>query len=179
VLVDPARPAPEWELSDEGRSDAAALATSEVWRAVSGVATSPEPKALETARPIAAAAGVSPVAEPDLREVERDRMPVVGPKAYAQAVGEYFRNERDDWEPREEATARIVRCINRLPANTTGPFCVVSHGLVLSLFLAEWARRPLSLDEWAAIPLPAVAIVDLAGRSLVTPFLSARAFLDA
>ena len=52
-----------------------------------------------------------------------------------------------------------------------GDVTVVSHGLVLSLYLARLEGRPRpDVAAWAAIPLPAVAGVDPTAPRVVRPF---------
>ena len=162
--------APAWELTPAGRAAAARLADAPLWREVERVATSPEPKALETARPLARAAGVPLVEEPDLREVARAGTPILAAADYRALVGRYLSGEQvAGWEPAERARSRIETCIARLVAEGRGPLAIVSHGLVLSLYLA------LTPAEWEAIPLPAVAVADPLRRTLLRPWTGIEA----
>ena len=61
------RPASTWELSDDGRADAEALARR--LAPVPRVLSSPEPKALATAEPLARLSGVAIEVEGRLRQV--------------------------------------------------------------------------------------------------------------
>jgi broad specificity phosphatase PhoE len=164
-------PPSEWRLTDEGHADARRLAALPVFGDVALVATSPEGKARGTARPIAAPIRV----EEDLREVERRRTFVVARSAYVDLVDRYFAGGRvEGWEPVADARARIVGCIERLLADTAGDLVVVSHGLVLSLYLADLRGQPrVDLAEWEAIPLPAVAVVGVAARRILAPWRGA------
>lgn len=177
VVLDEGTPAREWQLSETGRAEVARLAAAPVWRDLSLVATSPEPKARETARPIARAAGAELRAEAGLREVERGRIPIVSRQEYEERVGRYFRSAAEGWEPREQAIPRIVDCIRALQAGSGGPVCVVSHDLLLSLYLASLERRRPTIEEWRRVALPAVAIVDLERGSVVSPFVGVDSFL--
>jgi broad specificity phosphatase PhoE len=168
VAVDRTRPAAEWQLSSAGLEAAERLARARAWRDVRLVATSPEPKARATAGPLAAAAGVGPVVDPRLREVEG--------RAWVddceRAVAEYFATgERPGWEPAVRATARIRDALDALP----GDACAVSHGLVLSLAVADLTGRPPDIVAWRAVPFPAVAVVR---NRTATPFVSVEEFLS-
>ena len=124
--------------------------------------TSPEPKARATAEPIAAAAGVELRVDRDLREAERGAAPVDDRAAFVARVDAWLGGTRvPGWEERDLASARIVGCIERLLAASSGDLALVSHGTVLSLYLS-WLRgqERVDLREWEAIPLPAVAVVD-------------------
>jgi broad specificity phosphatase PhoE len=151
VALELDRPAPEWRLTDAGRAAAAALAGSRSWDGVELVATSPEPKARDTAEPIAAALGLPLRVEDDLREVERGGLPVLERADYVALVARYLGGEPvEGWEPATEALERFAACIDRLLGETTSEVVAVTHGLVIALFLG------LTLDEWTALPLPAV-----------------------
>ena len=169
VRLDPEVPPQEWELTDEGRAAAERLARLEVFAGIETVVTSPERKARGTAEPIAAAAGVELRVEPDLREAERDAPAVDDRAAFVARVNVWLGGgDVPGWEERDVASARIVDCISRILDEVSGDLVVVSHGTVLSLYLA-WVRRHerVDLDEWEAIPLPAVAVVDPAARRIV------------
>ena len=174
VDVDTERPAHDWRLSEQGREAARQLGASPRWTDLSLIASSPEPKAVATAEPIAAAAALSLRVEQDLREVRRGATWTVGENAYVRLVGEYFAHpERpaDGWEPAPEAQRRVVRCIERLLAESEGDVCAVSHGLALSLYIASLdGRATPSLEEWRSIPLPSVAVVDVERRRLLERF---------
>jgi broad specificity phosphatase PhoE len=160
-------PAHEWLPTEAGLEAARRLATVPDWREVRVVATSTEPKARATAEPIAAAAGVPLRADPDLREVARDPAALVEAAEHADRVRRYLEGEPiEGWERREDARSRFERCADRLVAETDGPLAIVSHATVLALYLG------LTHDEWAAIPLPAVAVVDPRTRRLLRPFQS-------
>ena len=150
-----------------------------MWRDVRIVATSPEPKARQTAEPLAEVAGAAVRIERDLREVGRGATWVVGAEQYIDIVRRYFAGEPlAGWEPLADAQGRVVACIQRLASEGSGPLCAVSHGLALSLYVAWLAGRAApSVDEWRSIPLPGIAVVDRDFRRAMTPFLSVEEFL--
>ena len=131
------------------------------------IASSPEPKAVDTATPIARALDVELRVEDDLREARRPGQ-VTARAEYVRLASAYLRGEHvAGWEPAAEVRARVSNCIERLVAATPGDVAVVSHGLALSLFLG------LAPEEWERIRLPAVAVVDPKSRRLLVPWTSA------
>ena len=172
VRLDPELPPQRWELTADGRADGERLARLDVFDGIAAVVTSPEPKARATAEPIAAAAGVELRVDPDLREAERGAAPVDDRAAFVARVDAWLGGTRvPGWEERDFAAARIVGCIERLLAASSGDLALVSHGTVLSLYLS-WLRgqERVDLDEWAALSLPAVAVVDPSARTIVVPW---------
>src|SRR5919197_3445278 len=160
-------PADQWQLSEAGRRDAASLARWEGWRGLRVIASSPEAKAVDTARPIAAAAELELVVEADLREAGRPSLPLVSRERHVAQVAAYLRGEPlPGWEAPQEVTRRVTTCIERLLATASGDAAIVSHGLALSLYLGS------SFTEWERIPLPAVAVLDAATRRVIEPWTS-------
>ena len=137
------RPASTWELSEEGRADAEALARR--LAPVARVLSSPEPKAVATAEPIARLSHVAVETDARLREVERaDNAPTYD--AHRDAVRRYLAGEPvDGWESRDDALARFRAAVEGVDGAV-----VVTHGTVLSLFLGY------GFDEWNSIALPDV-----------------------
>lgn len=169
VRLDPDVPPQIWELTDEGRADAERLARLAVLDGLEVVVTSPEPKARATAEPIARAAGVELRIERDLREAERGASPVDDRDGFVKRVDDWLGGTPvPGWEERDLAAVRIVACVERLLAESSDSLVLVSHGTVLSLYLA-WLRgqERVDLAEWEAIPLPAVAVVDPAARTIL------------
>ena len=180
VVVSEDVPAAEWPLSEEGRRDADRLGSASVWRSVPLVASSPEPKALATAEPIAAACGRPVRVEDDLREVRRSATWTIGAERYKALVARFFSDPTGvpGWEPAGAARQRVVACIDRLVGLTHGSLAVVSHGLLLSLYVAALSGRAApSVDEWQSIPLPGVAVVDLVPPRRASAFASVDDFL--
>jgi broad specificity phosphatase PhoE len=136
-------PASTWQLSEEGRRAADELAAR--LAPVPRVLSSPEPKAVATAEPLARLSGVEVQLDLRLREVERaTNLP--GYEQHRDAVRAYLEGgEVDGWEPAAEARARFAEAVEGL-----GDVAVVTHATVLSLFLGY------SFDEWERIALPDV-----------------------
>ncbi len=172
---------PAWQLSPTGEQQARDLGRSPSWAELTLIASSPESKAVATARPVAEAVALELQIEPDLHEVGRGETPLVSAEEYQALVAAHFASPGESvsgWEPGAQAAARAVACIERLTARAPGSLCVVSHGLVLSHYLAHVRGLPApDLEEWRAIPLPGIAVVDLDGAQLVQPFVSLMEFM--
>ena len=169
VRLDPELAPERWELTAEGRAAADRLARLDLLAGVEAVVTSPEPKARATAEPIAAAVGVELRVERGLREAERGAAPVDDRAAFVARVDAWLDGTPvPGWEERDAAAERIVACIERLLDGSSGDLAVVSHGTVLSLYLARLRRQErVALTDWEAIPLPAVAVVDPVERRIL------------
>ena len=166
--VDPVEGVPphQWQPSADGLEAARRLARSPVWSEVELIASSTEPKAVATAELIAATARVPLRPDPGLREVAREPA-FLDAAAHSDRVRRYLEGEPiEGWEPREHARRRFERCLDGLVAETDGPLAIVSHATVLALYL------DLTHGEWAAIPLPAVAVADPRTGRLLQPFRS-------
>lgn len=77
------------------------------------------------------------------------------------------------WEPAHQAQRRFASAMDELMAQAGRghPIAVISHGLVLSLFLAHLEGKSVpALAEWRAIPMPGWAVVDVHRRLVVQPF---------
>jgi broad specificity phosphatase PhoE len=167
-------PADRWLLSADGRRAAVELARRPHWTDLSVLASSPEPKALATAAPIASAAGCEVHVEPDLREAERPRQRVFPRDEFLALTRRYLAGEPvPGWEPAAEVRRRVADCIERLLAGTDGDVGVVSHGLALSLYLGS------SFEEWRRIELPAVAVVDPDTGTMLQPWAGVEATRSA
>jgi broad specificity phosphatase PhoE len=135
------RPAATWELDDAGRAAAEELARR--LAPVPRVLSSPEPKAVATAAPLARLSRVEIELDEQLREVERaSNLPDY--EAHRSAVRAYLAGEPvDGWEPRDSALARFRAALVGVDGAV-----VVTHATVLSLFLGY------SFEEWERIRLP-------------------------
>jgi broad specificity phosphatase PhoE len=181
VLLRGDQPMTEWQLSPAGQQQARDLSRSPAWRELTLIASSPEAKAVATAQPTADARRLELRIERDLHEVDRGTTPLVSRDEYHALVAAHFAAPEESvsrWETGEAARKRVVACIDGLVEDAKGSLCVVSHGLVLSHYLAELRGLDTPpLEEWQAIPLPGIAAVDLERRELVHPFVSLMEFM--
>ena len=156
ALIDPDRPAAEWELDPAGFDDVWALRDRMPGRAV--WFCSPEPKARETAQLLTdSEVGVLD----ELREHERgagllddfhDRVRT----AFAQpdlpaAPG---------WEPLSGLGARLVPAVRRiLDVHADEEVVLVGHGTAWTLLVAALTGREPDLARWRALGMPDVITV--------------------
>jgi 2,3-bisphosphoglycerate-dependent phosphoglycerate mutase len=143
VEIDLARPASSWRLSVEGRASADELARR--LAPLPRVVSSPEPKAVATAEPIARRSGVEVELDERLREVGREAN-LPDADTHRAAVRSYLGGARvDGWEAAPAARSRFAAALDEID-----DAAVVTHATVLALFLGY------DFDGWAAIGLPDV-----------------------
>jgi len=161
-----------WPLSAAGRAETARLAAHPCWAEMAGFYASPEEKAIETARLLAAPYGQALTILPDLREVERGSAFLAD---YDTAVRECFARPDESvhgWERAVDAGRRVAGCLEQISVRAGDhPVAVVSHGLALTLGLAALVPLDQPLWEfWRRIGFSKVAVLDLVGRQLVQGF---------
>src|ERR1044072_1418320 len=88
----PALPANQWPLSEVGRAQCALLAEQLVTYAPAALASSSEPKALETAHLIAQRMHTQVQIVDGLHEHDRSNTPWLGREEFEHAVAVFFRN---------------------------------------------------------------------------------------
>jgi broad specificity phosphatase PhoE len=76
-------------------------------------------------------------------------------------------------ESADQAAKRITRCLEALAAaHPEKTLAVVSHRLVLTLFLARLEGRWPTVAEWRAVPLAGLAAVETTPWRLVKDWAS-------
>ena len=181
TVVDPACDPADWPLSDRGRSDAQRLALQQRWRNVTRLVSSAETKAVQTARPIVASAGVVLGTCPAINEAKRPSFK----SDYVRRVEEFFRvpgNSCDDWETAEAALSRVRAVIASLENDFSGGHvALVGHGMLWALARA-WLLGKDKVDpsEWRAILMPDVSVWEIgpSGTMLVSDFEGVEAFVN-
>lgn len=170
--IDRAAPASSWPLSAIGRARCAPLAEALRRHAPGHIAASPEPKAAETARLVAAALGVGTSTAAGLEEHHRETVTFLAD--FRDRVAALFARPEERLlgeESGAEARARFARALDGLVAawSWPGPPCVVAHGTVLSLYLgARLGLEPMSL--WDRLRCPSLLVVTGGSVELVTDF---------
>ena len=148
VVIEPDRPVPEWGLSDVGRARAGRIAGSPWIAGLTRIVSSPEVKALETARPIAAACGLSIEVDPESHENDRSSTGFLPPPAFEAMADRFFdcpEESQDGWERAVDAADRIGRAAERAMAGlVSGRVLMVGHGAVGTLLAYRLAGRPIS-----------------------------------
>ncbi len=156
-------PASRWHLSVDGRRGAERAADWLARYSPGVVATSPEPKARETAAPIAQRARLDPLVVPNLREHERDAEPYLDDRDQWTAKVARFFAEQDAFvlgsETASAALARFASAIDGLlEAHPRADVVAVTHGSVLSLFLERYAYGD-AMSTLRRLGFPAVVVL--------------------
>nr|MBA2564553.1 histidine phosphatase family protein [Gemmatimonadota bacterium] len=160
-----------WNLSAAGREQAASLATEGFWARVEALHSSDEPKALQTGAPAAAMHGLNMAGHAGLREVER---PAGRVGDYAAAVRAYLKGKSGipGWESRDAASLRIGEAIRTLLDSGARVTAVISHGLVITLYMTALLGLSSAYDLWTQIPFAGHARIDPDTARLLQPFTS-------
>lgn len=157
--VDISRPPAEWPLSEAGLRAVGALADTLGDRDISAIFSSEEPKAAETAGQLARLLECDWSTAPGLHEHERERMDWHGEEAWYALLREFFNNPDDVVFGLESARRALDRfseaadCVLQEVDGDPGPVAIVSHGTVISLFVA----RQLGIDPysiWRKLNMP-------------------------
>lgn len=159
--IDPAVPATDWHLSDEGRQGEMSFAGRVKQLCPSVVICSPELKARETAQLLYPEYSVE--IDEDLREQGLGQVPFLSPQAFVQALKDCFDQPSEailGGESAQSAAQRLHRAITRLRRH---PAVVVSHGRIISAYVSTLASRH-GLRIWQALRMPDVLLVDPSGR---------------
>ncbi|MGH2517776.1 MAG: histidine phosphatase family protein [Ktedonobacterales bacterium] len=157
-IIEPGVPAARWRLSEAGHAAAASLAKRLTHYSISTFATSLEPKAVETATILAA-----PFRKPvdmygGLHEHERSQVPLLGKDQFAATMARFFRRQKElvfGDETAAQARNRFAAAIETVVrmAHGKGDLLVVTHGTVLTLFVA--AHNPIEpFTFWRGLALP-------------------------
>lgn len=146
VAVDLAVPVPDWGLSPAGRSRLAHLVALPWVRELSGVVSSTERKAVETAEVLAAVVGVPPATDEALGENDRSATGYLPPAEFEAVADEFFARPHDSvrgWERAVDAQRRVVAAVGRVAAAASGDVAVVAHGGVGALLLCSLLGEPI------------------------------------
>ena len=139
--IDPSRPGREWSLSPERSRRARQLAPCLAPYHLEVLVSSEEPKAVQTAAIIGEELGLPPEVVPGLHEHDRSGVVGLDREAFLGAIARTFAHpgervfgaESAD-EARERFTGVLGQLLARYPERN---LCVVAHGTVLSLYVAE------------------------------------------
>jgi len=162
TTVDADRPVEEWELTEDGEEAMAALLEADWIDGLDRVYSSPEHKALRTARAVAEEAGCPLVESEELREVDRSGEGFIEDHdAYVQMVHAYMREPTVpfDWEDRRDVEERSRAFIERIDADDD-TVLVVGHGMQFTTMLAGLSDR-LRAGFWDELGFGEVITYDL------------------
>lgn len=161
----------EWVLSPDGR-DAAVRLAEELRRSPPvAIASSPELKALETARILARAHAVDVSVYDGLREHQRRTVTHLPKEVWERSIAELFRRADDVVFGEESARAALTRIraavFHIMRAHPRGDLWIVTHGTVLALLLGSitgedahriWQRMPLPC--WCVLSDPPLTVLE-------------------
>lgn len=161
----PGTSAHQWELTDEGRARCADLAAALTPYRVNRIASSDEPKALQTAEVVASHLSLETplIIEPEFGETRRATAPYFDSnaefaaavkRAIAQPDAVVFGEESFN-DARKRFIDALSRLVERYPDET---LAVVTHGTVLSLVLEHYAGID-AYETWQSLKMPAYAVL--------------------
>jgi broad specificity phosphatase PhoE len=167
--ITPGVAAREWRLSAEGRRRCGQLALALAAYAPTALVASIEPKARATAELVAARLDLAVETASGLHEHERDNAGYLAQDAFAAAMRAFFARSDELVLGREtaaQAVTRFSRAVERVLADhPTGTVAIVTHGTVLTLYVARHAGvapypfwRRLALPTLVTLELPAFTI---------------------
>lgn len=163
-------PAFEWHLSPNGIERCAGLADRLRAFSTRSIATSAEPKAVETAAIVGQALGLPVNVLEDLHEHDRRETKLLGDEAFRDAIRSLFARPHDRVFGREtaaDALARFDAAVGRLLASPgqEEDVIVVTHGTVISLFVAAHTGED-GFGLWSRLGLPSLVVLRRADLSL-------------
>ncbi|HEY1390131.1 MAG TPA: histidine phosphatase family protein [Ktedonobacterales bacterium] len=167
---DRAVPSREWALSPSGRADAEQLAEVLAPVAPAAIIASDELKARQTARPLADRLELSVEVMAGLHEHERRSVGYLDDETFQATMARFFA-EPDTRvfgeETANQALARFSRAVEEtLARHPEGDMIIVTHGTVMSLFVAAHSViKPM--DFWWHLHLPAWAIFTIPDFTLL------------
>jgi broad specificity phosphatase PhoE len=166
-------PAARWHLSTEGIAGAKRLAERLRAYEPNVVVSSTEPKALETAAIVSEALGVQLESPFGLHEHERPEPGLLEPAVFERRIAELFARPSElvfGAESASDALRRFATAVDRAVADNRGNVAVISHGTVISLFVAARAHedgrrlwKVLGLPSYVVLELPKYRLTELVG----------------
>ena len=161
--VDVETPPHQWRLRPEGVAGAGALAGRLTRYAPSTVVASLEPKATETGSIIAERLHLPFATADGLHEHDRRAAGFIAADKFATLMRELFAHPDAvvfGTESASAALARFAAAVERVGADQPGDMVIVSHGTVISLFVAARAHVDAA-DLWGTLGLPSYVALEL------------------
>jgi broad specificity phosphatase PhoE len=175
--VDLSIPSSQWSLSEEGMGQAQRLARQPFWREVTMIYASDEPKAVTTARVVAAHTRLPWQTRTCLGELDRHGYQPPDIAAYRSAVTRMFSNPEQSirgWETRAHAEQRIIMCVQELAAGKAdATVALISHGIILTILVAHLAGLSELYEFWREMGFASVAVLDTDHWALKSSFSNA------
>jgi len=158
-----------WVLSEEGRHSCAWLAEELNGQGVTRLYSSLEPKALETAAIVAVRLGLALEPRSNLHESDRTGLGFVSQDELQGRLREFFEKPDQSVIGGETANSALERfsgaISNILSEGHSQPLAIVTHGIVLSLFVAR-QNAIAHFDLWAHLVLPSYVVLDATSFSV-------------
>ena len=127
-------------------------------------------KAVQTAWIIAKRVGVRVELEPGFREHDRVGVRWRGSAQRTRELQDFFANPTERVfgnETAVEALDRFDAALHRCLRERTDPVAIVTHGTVMSLYLARLTGQD-AMDIWSRLGVPSVAVVNQAAPDLIS-----------
>jgi broad specificity phosphatase PhoE len=160
--IDPDTPPTTWPLCPEGRAAVEALSEKIAAYAPAALATSPEPKARETAEIIAARLDLAIDVDPGLHEHKRQHLSFGTEEAFREKIARIFAAPAHPVGGIETADEACDRLAAALSHHAGRPLVAVTHGTVLSLYVARLLGCDAH-DLWRSLHMPDAFVLDEAG----------------
>ncbi|RLJ09247.1 MAG: hypothetical protein DRP13_00545 [Candidatus Aenigmatarchaeota archaeon] len=156
--IDKSRPITEWELDDDAILEMEQRISKINFKNIEKVFTSPEKKALTTAKFIANNLNIRLIVTDNLKEVDRSKTGFIEGD-YKQIVKDYFtaHNFKYEWEPLEKVKERIKRFLITIK-DEGNDIVVVSHGMYLSILLSPYFQKDI-VSFWNDLKLGEIITV--------------------
>jgi broad specificity phosphatase PhoE len=172
-VVEPTRPPDQWRIDPAGLADVDRLRHSRALPARARWFSSPERKALETARRLtdgALSAGDVRVV-PELCEHRRGAHWFDDPADFRLAVRRAFADPEvcaaPTWEPLAVTRDRLLPAVRRILADHPDDEVVLAgHGTAWTLLVSELTGAPPDLDAWERLRMPDLWVVDVPTSAL-------------
>lgn len=163
--IDPDTPPNTWPLCPEGAENCNKLAERIVAYKPTAVVSSPEPKAQQTAEILAAKLGLNVEVDAGLHEHKRQHMSFGSEAEFRARIAKVFADPKTPSPGGESAHEAAQRLAKALANHEGAPLLAVTHGTVLSYYLAE--RLGLDAhDLWRSLHMPDAFVLDTDGKLL-------------
>jgi len=160
--IDPDTPSTTWPLCPEGRDAVEALAERIAPYRPVAIATSPEPKARETADILAVRMGLTVDVDPGLHEHKRRHLSFGTEADFRNKIARIFASPDQPVGGIETAEEACARLAGALAQHKGRPLVAVTHGTVMSLYVAKLLGLDAH-DLWRNLHTPDAFVLDAQG----------------
>lgn len=170
--VQPTVPAEEWRLSERGIEEARALAEIARGWGLRAIYSSPEAKAMSTALVLGDAAGLPVHAVEGFHELRLGGTFIGNADEFSETIRAVLERPEQPVRGSETAAAAAARFAAGMQSVEAGQFpaAVVTHGRVMTSYLAREAGLDDPFALWRSVPMPGWISLDLDHPKLVDEF---------